>query len=170
MDTRTALRVNVCEHVGSKKSEQTTRISISSLSGIIPEGPDGRLEIGSCLLLKLIGQGMNFETIKTGNKMSGWRLRAQLWMNHKEHVRETSPEIGPIGVMMTRRFGIIDIHTFRAIKFNHSLVGNIREAYGQHGLIFTVDSWAIAEITILIFLYHLSDSSIGEDIARMDES
>ena len=58
-------------------------------------------------------------------------------------------------VVVSWWFWCIDIHTFWTVQLHHSLTGYIWKSNWKHGLIFTIDSWTMSEISGLILLYHL---------------
>lgn len=62
------------------------------------------------------------------DKLIGGTLWAIFGMNHKQHVRKTGAKICAISVVVTGRFRIVHVDTFRTIDFNHCLAGNIRQS------------------------------------------
>ena len=92
-----------------------TRVSDLTLGIIITHGPHGCLEICRCLLLNLVGQMMNFESVEPWNKLVGRTFWPIFWMHHKKHMWEAGAEICPVSVVVSRRFGSVHIHAFGAV-------------------------------------------------------
>ena len=61
---------------------------------------DWALEVAGGLELQLVSHWMNLETVETVYKLFGGAVGQVLWMHHEECVRETSAEVGAVGVMM----------------------------------------------------------------------
>jgi len=142
---------------------------MSLLSSIVVTHPHrGGFKVARRLGLKLIRQRMNFESIQAWNKLVCRTLRTIFRVNHEEHVGESGSKVSPIRVMMPRRFRSVNIDTFGAVQFNHSFPWYIRQAYGEHGLIFTVNSRAVTKIIGLVFLNHLRDPSICQNVSSMN--
>lgn len=85
-------------------------------------------EISSRLILQLIRHWMDFETIKSCNKLICWTFWSIFWMNHKKHMWKTCTEISTIDMMMSWTSRMINIHAFRTIEFNHRFTYNFRKA------------------------------------------
>ena len=100
---------------------------ILALGVVVAHGPHGRFEVCCSLLLNLVGQMVDLESVEPGHKLIGWTLWPVFWMHHEEHVWESGAEICAIRVMMPRRFWCVNVHAFGAVelKFDHFLPGNV---------------------------------------------
>ena len=63
------------------------------------------LEDGRRLLLNLISQVMNFESIQPWNKLVGGTFGPIFWVHHEQHVGKPSPEVRPVGVVVSDKKG-----------------------------------------------------------------
>ena len=50
-----------------------------------------------------------------------------------------------------------------------NLTRNVWKTDGKHGLVFAVDPRTVAEVAGLIFLDHLRDAAVRQDVARVDQ-
>lgn len=91
-------------------------------------------------------------------------------MNHEEHVWEPGAEVGSVRVMVSRRFRSVYVNAFWTVGLDHGFAGYVGQSQGQHWLAFAVDSWTVSEVAALIFLNHLGDSAIGENVTSVDEA
>lgn len=91
-------------------------------------------------------------------------------MNHEEHVWKPGAEVGSVRVVVPRRFRSVYVNAFWAVGLNHSFAGNVGQSQGQHWLAFAVHSGTVSEVPALIFLNHLGDSAIGENVTSVDEA
>lgn len=48
-----------------------------------------------------------------------------LGVHHKEHVGESSAEVGPVRVVVPGGLGRVHVHTLRAVQLHHSLAWDI---------------------------------------------
>ena len=87
---------------GNRKKDEGNKNGYNclTLATIIVDGAHGHFEIRSTLLLDLISQWMDFETIQTRNKLVGGFLRPVFWVNHEEHVWESRSKIRSICVVV----------------------------------------------------------------------
>lgn len=113
---------------------------------------------------------MDFEAIQTRNELTRWPCWPQLGVDHEEHVREASAKVRPVGVMESRRLGIVHVHALGTVQLDHELARYVRQANGQQQLIVAVVARTVAKVAILVLLNHLRDPSIGEDEASMDQT
>ncbi len=141
-----------------------------TLGIVVTHGSHGCLEVCGCLLLDLVGQVVNLEPIEPGHKLVDGPFGPVLWVNHEQHVREPCAEIGPVCVVMPRGLWGVDVHALWAIELDHGLAGDVAQADGQHLLVFAIDAWTVAKVSCLIFLNHLGNAAIGQDVTRVDES
>lgn len=65
---------------------------------------------------------------KPWDKLVGRPLGSVLWVNHEEHVWEAGAKICSICVVVPGGLRCVDIHTFRAVKLNHGLPWDVRQA------------------------------------------
>lgn len=128
------------------------------------------LEVAGGLQLQLVRHGVDLEPIQPGHELVCGALGAVFGVHHEEHMGETGAEIGAVGVVVPRRLRGVNVHTFGAVQLHHRLPGDVRQPDGQHGLILAVDAGAVPEIALLVFLQHLRDAAVGEDVARVDEA
>uniref|UniRef100_A0A6B0UE47 Putative secreted protein n=1 Tax=Ixodes ricinus TaxID=34613 RepID=A0A6B0UE47_IXORI len=92
---------------------------------VVAEAPYGGLEVGGDLLLQLVGQGVDLETIQPGHKLAGGPLGPVLGMHHKQHVGEACAEVSSVRVMVPRRLGQVYVHALGAVRLHHRLSRNI---------------------------------------------
>ena len=62
------------------------KIMILALGVVVAHGPHGRFEVCCSLLLNLVGQMVDLESVEPGHKLIGWTLWPVFWMHHEEHV------------------------------------------------------------------------------------
>ena len=98
---------------------------ILALGVVVAHGPHGSFKVCCSLLLNLVGQVVDLESVEPGHKLIGWTLWPVFWMHHEEHVWESGAEICAIRVMMPRRFWCVNVHAFGAVEFDHGLSGNV---------------------------------------------
>jgi len=67
---------------------------------VVAHGSHRRLEVGCCLLLNLVSQGVDFEAIQSGNKLVCRAFRSVFGMNHEEHVGKSCAEVGAVSVVV----------------------------------------------------------------------
>ena len=108
---------------------------------------------------------MNFEPIQSGHKLVGWPLGSVFGMHHEEHVRESGTEICAIGVMMSGGLGGVNIHALWAVQLDHSFTGYVTEPDRQHLLVFAVYPGTVTKVPGLVFLDHLGDTTISQNVA-----
>jgi len=128
------------------------------------------LEVSCCLLLDLVGQWVDLEAVKTRHKLVSWPLGSVLWVDHEEHVRESGPEICPVSVVVSRRFGSVDVHALGAIEFDHRLPRHVRQSDGQHGLVLTVNTRAVTKVPSLVLLNHLGNASVCQNVSSVNKT
>ena len=66
-----------------------------------------------------------------GNELVGRAFGAVLWVDHEEHVREAGAEVGPVGVVVSRRLGRVGVLTLWAVKLHHGFSGHIGQSCTQ---------------------------------------
>lgn len=76
------------------------QIIVSFPAIVVADSAHGDLKVRSPLLLDLISQRMDLETVQSWNKLIGGLLRSILWVNHEQHMWETSSKVCPISMMM----------------------------------------------------------------------
>lgn len=59
------------------------------------------LEIGRGLLLDLISEGVDLESVEPGHELVGGALWPVLGVHHEEHVGEARAEVGPVCVVVS---------------------------------------------------------------------
>lgn len=116
-------------------------------------------------------------------------------MHHEQHVWKPGTEVRSVRVMMTRRLGCVDVDALRAIRLDHGFAGNVGQScavqrvswldivwclFGlknatllterQHRLALAVHARTMSKITALVFLNHLSNATIGQDVAGMNQT
>lgn len=143
---------------------------VVALRGTLADGLDWTLEAGRSLQLQLVGHGVDLKAIQPWHKLVGRSLGSVLGMDHEQHVRKPGAEVGPVRVVVPGRLGGVNVHAFGAVELHHGLARDVRQADGKHWLVLAVNSGAVAEVSLLILFQHLSDSSVCEDVSRVDQS
>jgi len=127
------------------------------------------LEVGCSLLLDLVGQGVDLEAVQAGNKLVGWSLWPVLWMHHEEHVRESCAKVGPVSVVVSGGLGGVDVHALWAVELDHCLARHIRQPNWHHWLVLAVYPGAVAKVSSLVLLNHLSDPPVCQNVSCVDQ-
>jgi len=128
------------------------------------------LEVSCCLLLNLVGQWVDLKPIEPWHKLVSWPLGSVLGVDHEQHMREASPEICPISVVVSRRLGSVDVHALWAVEFDHCLPGDIRQTNGQHWLVLTIHTGTVAKVPSLVLLNHLGNASVCQNVSSVNKT
>jgi len=127
------------------------------------------LEVGGCLLLDLVGEGVDFESIEARDKLVGRSLWPVLRMHHEEHVWEASAKVGAIRVVVSGGLGGVDVHALWAVKLDHGLSRDIRQPNRHHWLVLAVHPGAVAKVASLVLLNHLGDAPVCQNVSCVDQ-
>lgn len=103
-------------------------------------------------------------------KLISGTFRSIFRMYHEEHVWKSSAKVSSVVVMMPRAFGRVNVHAFGTIALDHRLAGYVAQSERQHRLWLAIDAGTMTEIARLIFFNHLSNSSVGQDVTRVDQT
>lgn len=127
------------------------------------------VEVRVGLLLQLVSHRVDLEAVKASDELGSRPFRAILWVNHKQHVWKSGAEIGAICVVVSARLRIVDFLAFWAVELHHCFSWHIREADRQHLVVLAINSWAVSEVALVVLFHHLCNSSICQNISRVNE-
>lgn len=102
-------------------------------------------------------------------KLISWTFRPIFRMNHEQHVRKPSAKVSAVGVMVPRALWRVNVHALWTVALDHGLARQIAQAKWQHGLRLAIDAWTVAKVASLVFLNHLRDAAVRENVSRVDQ-
>ena len=67
---------------------------------IVANSTHGYFEVGGALLLDLVGERVDFESVEARHELVGGLLGPVLGVHHEQHVREAGAEVGAVRVVV----------------------------------------------------------------------